>query len=145
MAKLGRPSSYNEEIAQEICDAVADSPMMLEDLCDMHDHWPSAHTIYKWRRRNLDFAQRYAIAKQNQIEVLVSHAFRIARDRSNDFVEDSKGNLHANTPRVQGMRSEIDTIKWLAGKLAPKLYGERIEKNVGEDGKSLLSAIIDKL
>lgn len=141
----GRPSGYNEEIAEEICDAVSDTPKMLEDLCDEHDHWPSAKTIYKWRRKYAEFGQMYTRAKQDQIEALVSRAFVIARDRSNDFVADSEGKLHANTPRVQGMRSEIDMIKWLASKLAPKIYGERKENNIGAEGQSLLQNIIDKL
>jgi hypothetical protein len=141
----GRPTEYSTEIAQEICDFVADTPMMLEDLCDQHPHWPCAQTVYKWRRRHPEFEEIYAIAKRCQIEVLVSHAFRIARDRTSDFVEDNKGNLHANTPRIQGIRSEVDTIKWLAGKLAPKLYGDKITKEVGPESQTLLQGVIDKL
>jgi len=141
--KVGAPTTYNLEIAEEICDAVADTTMMLEDLCEKYDHWPAAFTIYRWRRRHPEFGAMYAIAKQHQIEVLVSSIFKIARDRSKDYVIDSEGKMHFNGVYGAMARAEIDAIKWLSAKLAPKIYGER--KELTPEQESFMQKFIDKL
>lgn len=145
MAKIHGNSTYTEELADEICEAVSTSPKMLEDLCEENKHWPYAKTIYKWRLKYPDFGQKYAIAKQEQIEPLVSTILNKARDKSQDFYIDSEGKSQANTPHLGRLRLEIDAIKWFASKLAPKLYGDRSETNHGVTEGSLMQKLIDKL
>jgi hypothetical protein len=142
---MGRPSDYNEEIAEEICDTISCTPKMVETLCEENPHWPSARAIYRWRKKNEKFRLDYALAKQQQIESLVSNIFVLVRDQSEDFYYDSKGEKQPHTPRISRMRMEVGSIKWLAGKLAPKIYGDKLEKVADDESKALMCKIIDKL
>ena len=47
MAKVGRPSKYTPELAQEICDAVASSTLSMKELCSAHEHWPVYENIWR--------------------------------------------------------------------------------------------------
>jgi len=140
----GRPSTYTEELAEDICLQVSTTPKMLEDLCEENEHWPSANCIYEWRIKYPDFGERYTRAKQCQIEPLVSQILLLARNEAKDFIENDDGSLIPNTPAMTRRRLEIDAIKWFAAKLAPKIYGERKIKD-DEDKEDFISKHRDEL
>jgi len=142
---MGRHSEYNDEIGVEICRVVSNSTKMLEDLCDEHENWPSANAIYEWRIRHPHFGEMYAKAKQCQIEPLVSSILTKVRDHSKDYYEPEPGKKAVNTAHTARLKMEVDAIKWLAGKLSPRLYGEKLEKAPDTDTKTLLQHLIDKL
>jgi hypothetical protein len=52
----------------------------------------------------------------------------IADDGRNDTYEDENGHQHVNTDHIQRSRLRIDARKWLASKMAPKKYGDRVEQ-----------------
>lgn len=140
--KLG----YNEEIGNEICEVISDSPKMLEDLCEEYPHWPSAKTIYKWRRVVPSFGKKYEIAKQEQIEPLVNQIILLCDKSDKDFYVDSDGKIQINKAYLTRLRYKIDSIKWFASKLAPKLYGDKKdeEKNPEDFLQKLLQLAKDK-
>lgn len=123
------PVTYSDELAQKICDTVADTPAMLEEICRKNQDFPSAWTIYKWIRTRPDFAQKYARAKDEQIDTLVSYAMDKLRDSSNDFYEDGQKKA-INHAALNRLRMEVDYIKWYASKLKRKKYGN--EENKGD-------------
>ncbi len=135
----GRPSMYTDELAQKICDVVAKTPDMLEEICAKYDDFPCADTIYTWIRKRPQFAEMYARAKEDQIDRLVSHGFDIIRDRSNDLYDDGekKAVNHASIART---KMESDYIKWLASKLKRKKYGDSQEVTVIQDSPFLQNA-----
>jgi len=143
MTKVGRPSTYTIELAQDICDAVAHSPKMLEEICEENPNFPVANTVYKWRLRHAEFGEMFARAKMQQIEPLVNTVISKARAAINDFYDDGEGKRCVNHAAIQRLRIELDNIKWYASKLAPKIYGmQKIE--IGAE-QSLLEKIVDKL
>lgn len=127
--KTGRPTIYSTELAEEICDVIACSSKGLKRLCNEHKHFPNPDTIYSWRRKYKDFSEQYARAKQHQIEVIIDEIFDIADDTSNDFSISSEGKEICNHEHINRSRLRIDTRKWLASKLAPKIYGDKPELN----------------
>lgn len=132
MAK--KPVSMTPELQEEICLAVSTSPYMLEELCEENQHWPSARIIYRERIINESFGKRYAIAKQAQIEVLVSRIFMLARKKDkDDYLKDKDGIPFPDGIAVWNKRHEIDSIKWLAAKLAPKIYGMQKDNDSNEN------------
>jgi len=146
---MGHESKYrvdilDEEIAQEICEAIASHPFGVRRLRKMNPHWPSIDTIFKWKRKFKDFAERYALAKFDQIDVIVDEILDIADDGSNDYYMGDHG-LIADSEHINRSRLRIDSRKWLACKLAPKIYGDKIEKSINPEGQSLLQNVIDKL
>lgn len=144
----GRPTDYTPELAQEICDAIACDSKGLRRLCNENEHWPVRTIIYRWLRKHSEFRHLYMQAKENQIESLVDEILDIADNTSQDTIVkfDSDGNERevCNSEWINRSRLRIDTRKWLAGKLAPKIYGEKV-KDVQEDTSSLMQKLIDKL
>lgn len=126
--KRGRPSTYTPEMADEICDTIACTSKGLRRLCKENPHWPPEKIIMQWRIKNHDFSAQYTRAKTNQIETLVDSLLTISEDSSNDYVEDEEGKLICNRDHIARCRLRVDTIKWLAGKLAPKIYGDKIQE-----------------
>lgn len=124
--KIGAPCfPYDEYLAQEICDAVATSTYGLKRILAENPHFPSQDTIRRWRLKIPAFGIMYADAKRIQAELLAEELIDIADDGSNDYYVDGKGNEQVDFENIQRSRLRVDTRKWLAGKLASKLYGEK--------------------
>jgi hypothetical protein len=132
--KLGRPSGYTEEIGEEICLKISTSGKGIQRLCKDNPHWPCFQTIYEWRLIYPLFGEMYIKAKKNQVELLVDEALDIADDSSLDtIVKTTKTGEEyevCNTEWVNRSRLRIDTRKWLASKLEPMRYGDKIQNNV---------------
>ena len=56
---------------------------------------------------------------------------------------DSEGNERVDSGFTQHQRLKIDTHKWLASKLLPKHYGDRVDDNTAKD--SLIEQLIAKI
>ncbi len=51
----------------------------------------------------------------------------IADDGSNDFTKDKDGKAVVDHEHIQRSRLRIDTRKWIASKLLPKRYGDKLQ------------------
>jgi|SRR6185503_4039445 len=128
---------YNEEIAQEICDCIATSSFGIRKLAKKNPHWPSVAHIFRWLHNNALFREQYMRAKQSQIESFIDDVIDIADDASNDWMENENGTIVANHDHINRARLRIDTRKWIASKLAPKIYGDaKVEKGNEDDAIS---------
>lgn len=141
---VGRPSDYSPEMADRICELVATSTRGTKTLTQLNDWMPTDTTIYKWRYRHPEFAGKYAEAKARQADLLAEEIIEIADDGLNDTYVDDQGNVKVDTDIVQRSRLRIDTRKWIACKLLPKVYGQ-VKPAQGEDEDSLISQVVDKL
>jgi len=123
--RRGRPSGYSDEIADRICEAIAQGNA-LHILCEC-DGMPAERTVYQWLERNPEFAQKYARARARQ------------QDRSVDeIVEIADRCIDPNKARVQ-----IDARKWRMSKLAPKKYGDKLE--LSGDPENPLKLLLSQL
>jgi hypothetical protein len=121
--KIGRPSSYNEGIADRICTYISEGGS-LTAFC-LQDGVPRKATIMRWLRENALFRDCYARAREDQAEVYADSIAAIA---------DGEGD--PNDKRVR-----IDARKWLASKLAPKKYGDRVLHDATEEAATALSQL----
>lgn len=126
-AKKGRPTKYNVTLAKEICDTIASSSKGTKKLCSEHSHWPCQDTLFSWLRKYSEFSEQYAQAKICQIELLVDEILEIADNESNDSFIDEDGRLTSNNSVINRARLKIDVRKWMACKLVPKVYGNKID------------------
>ncbi len=117
------PVAYSDELAQKICDAIADTPQTLEEICKTNRDFPTAKTVYQWVRTRPKFGELYARAKEDQVDTLVSHGFNLIRDKSDDFYNDGE-TLKVNHAALSRAKLESDYIKWFASKLKRKKYGD---------------------
>ncbi len=123
----GRPSIYTEELAFRICERLADGES-LRFVCEDIE-MPSRQTVRIWLRDKEQFRSHYASACQLRADSLAEEALERGRNCS---AED------ANAARVH-----IDSIKWYAGKVAPKKYGERQTHEVELSANAKLLALIE--
>ena len=129
----GRPSSYTEEIAHEICTRLAEGES-LRRIC-LSEHMPSRITVYSWLLddRYAAFLTKYTRARELQSETMIDELNDIADDASNDYMETVDNETGAiigyklNGEHINRSRLRIDTRKWIASKLKPKKYGDKLE------------------
>lgn len=126
-AKRGRPTKYNMALGQEICDTIASSSRGTKRLCTENPHWPCQDTLFTWLRKYPDFTEQYARAKIFQVELLVDEILEISDDASQDKYVNEQGVLVSNNQSINRARLKVDARKWIACKLVPKVYGNKID------------------
>lgn len=120
---MARPSSFDEALAQDICERIADGES-LRSICE-GDEYPDRRTVNRWLADpdRAEFRRQYALAREASADADVDDIRDIARR-----VE--KGELDPQAARVA-----IDAKKWSAGKRKPKVYGDSSTlRHTGADG-----------
>lgn len=134
---MGRPTIYSEELALSICERLANGESLLK-IC-REDAMPARGTVFRWLMQYDDFKNKYEAAREMQAELFADELNEIADDGTNDWMEsaDKDGGVgyKLNGEHIQRSRLRIDTRKWIASKLKPKKYGDKITQEVtGQDG-----------
>ncbi len=129
----GRPSDYTQEIADLICERIADGES-LRTICD-DQGMPSRTTVFKWLSRFNEFADQYARAREAQADTLFDEILTIADDGRNDWMEKTNKDGEVigevfNKEAVQRSSLRVEARKWMAGKLRPKKYSDKLDLNV---------------
>jgi hypothetical protein len=122
-------SEYQEEIAEKICNIIATHTESIEELIEMYN-LPKRTTIYDWLWKNDAFSNMYKKAKMRQAELMAEELENVAKQKS--YYVDSEGNQRIDPGFIQSQRLVADTRKWIATKLAPRIYGDKqtIEQTV---------------
>lgn len=94
--------------------------MSLRTICKI-DGMPTRETVRHWLATDEagDLSAQYARAREWQGETLASECLELADGADPD-----------SSAGVNKARLQVDTRKWMAGKLAPKVYGDRIDVGV---------------
>jgi len=71
-----------------------------------------------------ELVERYTHARAIQADRLADEILEIADDSTNDYMV-RNGKIEINSENVNRSRLRIDARKWLAGKLKPKVYGDK--------------------
>lgn len=152
---VGRPSEYTKEVGDLICELVSTHGMGLKRLCSEYKELPSHTTIKRWRYKIVEFRAQYAQAKIDQADVLAEECLEIADELMNDAYQpnvvenEDDDHLKIDNGLVNCARLRIDTRKWLASKLLPKQYGDKLlleqKTEENEQLKEELRALRDKL
>ncbi len=124
---MGRPSSYDPEIAADICLAISIQTKGLEEICDSEDRFPTARTFYRWLLDREELRQLYARAKDEQKQILVDEIIPICDENPiAEIVGEGWTKTCVDTGAIQRNRLRVDTRKWLLSKLDPRKYGDKI-------------------
>ncbi len=125
--KRGRPSLYTEALAVRICRRLAEGESLRAVCADKA--MPAISTVMGWLfDGNHDgFSEQYARAREAQAEIRADEIVEIADDDTNDFTADKDGKLVANSEHIQRSRLRVDARKWIAAKLLPKRYGDKLD------------------
>lgn len=104
--------AFQQEIADTICERIGDGES-LRAIC-RDDEMPSKAEVFRWLAQNEQFRDQYARARETQADTYFDEIIAIADDQDQD----------PNSRRIR-----VDARKWAAGKLRPKVYGEKLDLN----------------
>jgi len=144
-------SRYTDAIARKICERLMMGESMAQICKD--PRMPTVRSVTRWLAdpQLADFREMYYFARRVQAEVRIDEIIEIADDTTNDWenVYDKNGEvvgLKPNNEAIQRSRVRIDTRKWLAARLVPRIYGERkeIDLDVTGDLAELLKAAANR-
>lgn len=111
--KIGRPSSYTKKLGDMICLRIIEGES-LRRICQ-DPGYPDKATVFRWLSARQSFRDQYAHAREAQADTFVDEIQDIADEKCKDMVA------------VQRNKMRIDSRKWLATKLRPKVYGSQPE------------------
>lgn len=122
----GRPSIFSEELADLICSRLAEGDS-LRAIC-RDDDMPSVGTVCRWLTQNEAFQEQYTSAREIQAETFADELVLIAdtpligtkTKTVGDKVETIEGDM------IEHRRLQVDTRKWVAARLLPKKYGDKL-------------------
>lgn len=112
MNPVGRPSTYNEDIADRICEQMA-AGWSLVKICQQ-EGFPSTTAVFNWQMKNPEFREKYDEAQRKRTEFLSEQLWDIADETTGD---------------VQRDKLRVDTRKWVLARMNPKRWGDRVETN----------------
>jgi len=90
---------------------------------------PNQATIMRWIMAQPEFASKYTRARMNQADVLFDRMEEVEENVAN-------GSMDSHAARVV-----LDSMRWRASKLAPKVYGDRLEVQVSDARISISGAL----
>ena len=128
MAKRGRPSSYTQELADDLCEWLMSGKSMR--AWSAQEGKPSMNTVLRWlgTPEREDFRGQYARAREVQAEVMFEDTLSIADDPRHDWNErytrDGMAITAADHEHIQRSKLRVDTRKWMLARMAPKKYGD---------------------
>lgn len=124
---MPRSSEFTQEIADLICEKLV-TGLSLRKIC-LDDEMPHIATVFKWLAAHKLFDEQYARAREMQAETLADEIVDIADESSRDTYIDDDGNERTDQDVIARSRLRVDARKWVASKLLPKKYGDKIETN----------------
>lgn len=124
------PYKWTAEVEDELFSRIAKAEA-IRTICK--DDWLPAWDTFRKRLIADDaFAARYARAKEDAADTLFDEVLIIADSQEGDVIT-VDGQDSVNHDNINRARLRIDARKWLAGKLRPKVYGEKIDVNNKHD------------
>lgn len=130
------PKEYDrDKIMDYVCDALATSSRGLGNIIkygeEEFEAFPTYSTIMLWLSEDEVLSERYARAKEAQADFMADEMLDIADDGRNDWMTKQNGSGEpckiVDTETIQRSKLRIDARKWLASKLKPKKYSEKLQ------------------
>jgi hypothetical protein len=153
--KVGRPPLYDrKKIVRALCIRVAQGELVKDVAADLG---APVDQLYQWVM-DKEFAKDYAQARVSQAHAMAEEAISMADgvaegaadrlkvmaaeaaaidtgDKERDSYLKDQILRSMQSVAVQRDRLGVDTRKWLVSKIAPKIYGEKLD--LTSDGKGL--------
>ena len=123
----GRPQIYTQELADRVCAELAEGKS-LRTVCKADD-LPCTETIFSWLRKYPEFLGQYTRAKEESADAFIEEMHDISDSEPATIIDD-KGVKRYDSAGVNWQRLRVDTRKWIASKLKPKKYGDKVEQTV---------------
>ena len=142
--KIGRPSKYTPEIAQQMCEMLADG-IPLREIC-RQEGFPEWRTVYDWMYRDdalggggTGLSAAIARAREVGQEAIAEQIWLDMQQEPERIL--SEGGGRVDSGYVQLMKARADIGLKLLAKWNPKRYGDRVQ--LAGDAENPLKAQVD--
>lgn len=145
--KTGRPSTYDPNIAQQMCEMLSEG-IPLREIC-RQEGFPPWRTVYSWMERNEDLSAHIARAREIGYDLMAEECLAIAdtpktgkRTTFSSGGDDEDDSVTVVEEDMLGHRKlQIETRLKLLAKWNPKKYGDKVQ--VGGDSENPLTVTAD--
>ena len=135
----GRPTIYTDALGDFICERLMDGDS-LKAICSADD-MPHRSTVFRWIVADETFRDMYARAREEQAETMADEIVSIADEECTTVradkhpgakADDESGNVEVvfDATAVARNRLRVDARKWVAAKLKPKKYGDKVQTEI---------------
>jgi len=147
----GRPTMFSAEVADEICERIADAES-IRSIC-LDSKMPAKRTVFYWlAQAEMDnaseelvlFLHQYAHAHEAKADTLVDQIGEIHQKawvpvmiKDAPLIVDGKVIMTVDRASAAAVKLEADNKKWMAEKLAPKKYGAKQSLDLTSGGKRI--------
>jgi hypothetical protein len=142
---MARPSEYSQDKGIQICARLAEGEPLTAICRD--DGSPDVATVYRWLLANSEFCEMYTRAREDQADTLADQIIAIADTPLHGIKTktDSDGNVETTEgDMIEHRRLQVDARKWIAAKLKPRKYGEKVEQtHVGDKDRPIVVSPAD--
>lgn len=127
--KIGRPSKYTPEIAQQMCQMLADG-IPLREIC-RQEGFPEWRTVYDWMYRDDALGERgaglsTAIARAREVgQDAIAEEIWLDMNQPPERIL-SEGGARVDSGYVQWQKAKAEIGLKLLAKWNPKRYGDRV-------------------
>jgi transposase-like protein len=112
-------AKFSIELFDAICNQIATSSKSLRSICKEHGAAPS--TFFKWVQDDKILLDKYTRAREQQADYLADEIIEISDHSEEDHTAFTGANV------VNRDRLRVEARKWVASKLKPKKYGDKVE------------------
>lgn len=119
-------AEFSQDLFDRICERIADGDS-IRAIC-LETDMPSKASVMRWLAADSALSDQYARAREMQAD--------------HEFDEIKAIADLASAEDVQVARLRVDARKWRAGKLRPKVYGDKVE--LGGPGGGPLQVLIQR-
>jgi|DEB0MinimDraft_3_1074331.scaffolds.fasta_scaffold19216_2 hypothetical protein len=127
LKKTGRPTKFNETIADQLCDLISEGHPMT-DACQAVGI--DFRTLGRWQEKSAPFALKIARARV----LMAEHAFAMAANVPRDLYERAQSGEVIDNATVSAARLYAESLRWYAEKLNPARYGHKTQASVEVSG-----------
>ena len=129
--KMGRPSIFTDELANEICERIS-LGRSLRSVC-LDKDMPTKTTVMRWLDENEDFCDQYRRACEDRETTHFEEMLTIADE------------VLPETAEVARAKLRIDTRKWVLARMNPKKYSDKVQEDNADNAVSLMAQFMKEL
>lgn len=126
---MARPTDYTDQLATRICAELAVGKSLRTILKE--DDMPSMSTVFNWLadKTKPEFLEQYARAKEEAADALA------------DDIQDISDKVLQKVYDPASARVAMDGKKWIAAKLKPKRYGDKLDLDANISGNITINTV----
>lgn len=142
MAKAGRPSTFKQSIADEICERIGNGEPLAQICRD--EKMPALRTVYGWQETHEEFSAHIARARVAGYDHIAADALALLDAEPERVITTSgedRSESRIDSASVQWAKNRFDGRMKLLAKWDSSRYGDKLDLTSGGEKLSLSAEI----